>query len=53
MNKFYLLVVAVLCCSVAMAQNNVGIGTPNPDPNAILHLESNSKGVLIPKLDAL
>ncbi|MFN8299183.1 MAG: hypothetical protein U0T75_08770 [Chitinophagales bacterium] len=52
MNKFYLLVVAVLCCSVAMAQNNVGIGTPNPDPNAILHLESNSKGVLIPKLDA-
>lgn len=36
----------------ANAQNNVGIGIANPDPNAILHLESNSKGLLIPKLDA-
>ncbi len=34
------------------AQNNVGIGIANPDPNAILHIESNSKGVLIPRLDA-
>ncbi len=34
------------------AQNNVGIGIANPDPYALLHLESNSKGVLVPKLDA-
>lgn len=36
----------------SQAQNNVGIGTNSPDPNALLHLESNSKGILIPKLDA-
>lgn len=35
-----------------LAQNNVGIGIANPDPYALLHLESNSKGLLIPKLDA-
>ena len=35
-----------------IAQNNIGIGTPNPDPYALLHLQSNSKGLLIPKLDA-
>lgn len=28
----------------------VGIGTASPDPSAILHLESNSKGFLLPRI---
>lgn len=28
----------------------VGIGTTSPDPSAILHLESNSKGFLLPRI---
>ena len=42
----------LLIFTFSQAQNNVGIGTNTPDPNALLHLESNSKGILIPKLDA-
>lgn len=53
MKKVYLLIlIAVALCNAAIAQNNVGIGTTNPDPYALLHLQSNSKGLLIPKLDA-
>ncbi len=53
MKKIYLLlIVAFVSFGKTMAQNNVGIGTPNPDPYALLHLQSNSKGLLIPKLDA-
>ena len=54
MKKNYLVLVicSILLSLTASAQNNVGIGIANPDPNAILHLQSNSKGVLIPKLDA-
>ncbi|MFN8286790.1 MAG: hypothetical protein U0V74_08565 [Chitinophagales bacterium] len=52
MKKIYTCICAVFVFTLTQAQNNVGIGTANPDPNAILHLESTSKGVLIPKLDA-
>jgi hypothetical protein len=47
----------VICCllcfmiSVGVAQN-VGIGTNTPDPNAILHLESTNKGLLLPNIAA-
>lgn len=34
----------------AAAQNNVGIGTPTPDASAILELQDNSRGVLVPRL---
>jgi len=34
----------------ALAQQNVGIGTSTPDPSALLHLESTSKGLLIPRM---
>jgi hypothetical protein len=40
--------VLVLFCKTLMAQ--IGIGTSNPDPSAILHVESNNKGVLLPKV---
>ncbi|HLP52476.1 MAG TPA: hypothetical protein VK154_16425 [Chitinophagales bacterium] len=32
------------------AQNNVGIGTANPDASAILELNNNSKGLLVPRM---
>lgn len=32
------------------AQNNVGIGTSTPDASAILELQDNSRGVLVPRL---
>jgi len=52
MRLILFLTVLLLTNPVLFAQNNVGIGTSNPDPRALLHLESNSKGILIPKLDA-
>ncbi len=39
------------CC--VHAQNNVGIGTPNPDPSAILELQASDKGILIPRMNAV
>ena len=32
------------------AQDNMSIGTVSPDPSAILHLEANDKGLLVPRL---
>lgn len=32
------------------SQNNVGIGTPNPAPSALLDLTDNSRGLLVPRL---
>ncbi len=40
----------VLGAVVGWAQQNVGIGTNTPDPSALLHLESTSKGLLIPRM---
>ena len=52
MKKYFLFLTAFFFLSKIFSQNNVGIGVANPDPYALLHLESNSKGLLIPKLDA-
>lgn len=39
---------------LSVAQNNnVGINTNNPDPSAVLHLESNNQGLLVPRLTTL
>jgi hypothetical protein len=35
---------------MSFAQNNVGIGTLNPDASAVLDLTSSNKGVLVPRL---
>lgn len=35
-----------------MAQNNVGIGTTSPDSSAILELQANDKGLLIPRMSS-
>lgn len=39
-----------LCLSSFAQNDNVGIGTSNPDASALLDLSSNNKGLLIPRL---
>lgn len=47
MNKFPLLAIVLIVVSGSVVgQNNVGIGTPNPDPSSILELNDNTKGFL-------
>jgi collagen triple helix repeat protein len=50
MKKVYPLIVVLLVCLGVNAQNNVGIGTPAPDPTSILDLTSSSQGFLAPRL---
>lgn len=38
-------------CSIFTGYAQVGINTTNPDESAALHIESDSKGILIPQLD--
>lgn len=40
----------LLGISSVFAQDNMGIGTLNPDPSAILEVQSTDKGVLLPRL---
>ncbi|WP_158845493.1 hypothetical protein [Algibacter sp. L1A34] len=47
--KKYTLMLA-LCVSFFGAQSQVGIGTTTPDDSAILDIDSDSKGILIPRL---
>jgi len=46
---FSVLFVTLMSTTSLSAQ--VGIGTSNPDPSSILHIQSNDKGVLLPKVD--
>src|SRR4030095_15996058 len=49
--KIALLPIIILSISsLALAQQGVGVNTTNPDPSAILDVQSNSKGMLIPRL---
>ena len=51
MNKLFPLSIALLfAMRSAIAQNNVGIGTPTPDQSAIVEMQSTSKGMLIPRM---
>ena len=52
MRNQYLILIFSLVTIGLYAQNNVGIGTLTPNPNAVLDIESNNKGILIPRLDA-
>lgn len=36
-----------------MVMGQVGIGTSSPDPSAVVHIESNNKGVLFPRVSLL
>ncbi len=53
MNKFILLAITLITSLLyknANAQSNVGIGTTNPNPKALLELQSTDKGFLIPRV---
>lgn len=43
----------LLFFSISSAAQNIGIGTTTPNPNALLDIQSNSKGVLIPRVDSV
>lgn len=43
-------VILIACNLTAIAQDNVGIGTTTPHPNAILDITSLDKGILIPRM---
>ena len=45
-NLMFLLV----CSGKIVGQNNVGIGTPNPDASSILELNDNTRGLLVPRM---
>lgn len=47
----YILLALLTGLSVSLfAQNNVGIGTATPNPQAVLDIESPDKGILIPRI---
>ena len=48
--KRILTILAVFASLTALSQDNVGIGTTTPHPNALLDLESSDKGILIPRM---
>ena len=50
MKKIFLAVTLLIISKANFAQNNVGIGTTNPHPSTVLHLESQAQnqGFLIP-----
>ncbi|WP_428658469.1 hypothetical protein [Runella sp.] len=51
MKKILTLALAFSCGAVlAQKADNVGIGTTKPDPSALLDLNSNSKGLLLPRM---
>src|SRR3954465_3547024 len=50
MKKILPLIAVCFIHVAAHSQNNVGIGTPNPDASSILELNSNTKGFLAPRM---
>ncbi|MDB5280961.1 MAG: Collagen triple helix repeat-containing protein, partial [Bacteroidota bacterium] len=50
MKKICLLFVMALAMVQGFAQNNIGIGTPTPDPTSILDLTATDKGFLAPRM---
>lgn len=49
MKQFFLLLLTFISCHLIQAQN-VGIGTTTPNSSSILHLNSTTKGLLIPRM---
>ena len=49
--KYFLFFVVAAIAVTLKAQKNVGIGTTTPNSSAILHLEAQDKGLLIPKIN--
>lgn len=54
MKNCYLLILSFFFTILSSAQtSSVGIGTTNPDANAILEVQSSNKGFLLPRLELL
>jgi hypothetical protein len=49
MKKIYTLL-GVLFFAINVFAQSVGIGTPSPDPSALLHLQSTNQGLLLPNM---
>lgn len=49
MKKILPCLFGIICGLNAFSQNNVGIGTPTPDPSSVLELSSSNKGFLVPR----
>ena len=52
MKKFFLLITGCIFYLLGFSQN-VGIGTLTPNNNAILEIKSDTKGMLIPRMDSV
>lgn len=52
-NLLFLCFCILLSIKTVCAQNNVGIGLPNPDASALLHLESFDKGFIAPRMTTI
>jgi len=48
--KIYFFLITVLCIVDSPHAQNIGIGTLTPHPNAILEVNSNNKGMLVPSM---
>ncbi|NVJ45732.1 MAG: collagen-like protein, partial [Cytophagia bacterium] len=44
------LLLGIMALFVGLAHGQVGIGTENPHPSTILHIESSNRGILIPRV---
>lgn len=51
--KLLILFLLTVVGNKMLAQNNMGIGTENPDPSAILDISDTTKGVLVPRVTSL
>ena len=53
--KKFLLVLTIVNCQLSIvncfSQDNIGVGTNNPHPSAILHLDASDKGILVPRIN--
>lgn len=52
-NALFLAITLSLGGYSTFAQNNVGIGTNTPNPNAVLEMQSTNQGVLVPRMTTL
>ena len=52
MKHVHLLLILAIFATAAFAQQNVGIGTTTPNPNAKLDIVDTTRGILIPRMDS-
>ncbi len=53
MKNIYTLIIISAWCFNLSAQNNVGIGTPNPAPSSLVDMQATDRGLLVPRMSTL